>query len=104
MREVRNKLPRSGEKANTARLKRARDAARAFCRHFGYAPADIDQLTGPPIQPPLTIERDGVSVEVYRWLGHGRGASYVQVELSIESGEVTVHGAIGDRGLGPWNP
>jgi hypothetical protein len=104
MQEDRNKSPRSGDKANAARLKRAADAARAFCRHFEYPPADIDQISGRPIQPPLTIERDGVSIEVYRWLGHGRGASYVQVELSLESGEVTVHGAIGDRGLGPWKP
>ena len=86
------------------RLKQAREAARAFCRHFDYPQGDIDKLAGPPIQAPLVIEREGASVRVYRWLGHGRGATYVQVEISVPSGDVTVHGAIGDRGLGPWKP
>ena len=50
------------------------------------------------------LERGGVVVEVFRWLGHGRGASYVQVEMATAGDEVTVHGAVGDRAFGPWQP
>lgn len=85
-----------------ARLERARDAARKFCRHFEFPQKLIEQLKGSPIQKPLIIERDGTSVEVFRWLGHGRGATYVQAEVNIKTDEITVYGALGDHEFGPW--
>lgn len=88
----------------TARLERARAAASAFCKHFRFQPQDIARLEGDPIQEPLIIERDGLPVEVFRWLGNGRGASYVQVELHTSTDGVTVYGALGDREFGPWKP
>lgn len=91
-------------RAPTAQLERAREAARAFCRQFKFPQADIDRLDGQPIQQPLVIDRDGARVEVFRWLGHGRGAHYVQVELGAESGDLTVYGAHRDQEFGPWKP
>lgn len=96
---------RDPDNAEEARLERARDAAVRFCRHFGCPPERLADLLGPPIRPPLVIEREGRLIEVYRWLGHGRGSTYVQVEIDLRNpGEITVHGALGDRGLGPWKP
>ena len=95
---------RSAAQGQTTRLERARAAARAFCRHFKFQEAAINQIDGDPIQPPLIFERSGSPVEVFRWLGHGRGASYVQVELSTETKDITVYGAVQDREFGPWKP
>jgi len=84
------------------RLERARQAAKKFAKHFSFPAQYLEQINGDPIQQPLTIERDGVSVEVFRWLGHGRGAPIVQVELCNESDATTVYGGFGDREFGPW--
>lgn len=94
----------SAEGEQTTRLERARAAARGFCRHFEFPPEYINQLDGNPIQKPLVIERNGSQVEVFRWLGHGRGAPYVQVELGNKTDEITVYGAFKDREFGPWKP
>jgi hypothetical protein len=94
----------AGSAEARSRLERARAAARKFCLHFGFPEQYLDQLNGDPIQKPLTIEKSGVSVEVFRWLGHGRGASYVQVELDTETDELKVYGALKDREFGPWTP
>ena len=83
-------------------LERARMAALDFCRHFEFPNHYVDQVKGEPIQEPLVLDRDGVSVEVFRWLGHGRGAAYVQVEVSRESNEITVYGGFEHREFGPW--
>jgi len=87
-----------------ARLERARTAALEFCHHFGFPQNYIDRIKGNPIQKPLVIERNGKPVEVFRWLGHGRGESYVQVELGTKTDEITVYGALSDREFGPWSP
>lgn len=83
-------------------LERARVAAMSFCHRFGFSDGYLDQLNGSPIQEPLVIDRDGISVEVFRWLGHGRGEAYVQVELKKENDEVTVYGGFDHREFGPW--
>lgn len=104
MSEVQDDAPRRPAQGQTTRLERARAAAREFCRRFKFQQADIDRLDGSPIQLPLIIERSGAPVEVFRWLGHGRGASYVQVELGTETDDITVYGAVQDREFGPWKP
>ena len=81
-------------------LSRARAAARAYCRMHHYG--DQDRLDGAPVLGPLTITRDGRTVNVYRWLGSGRGSDYVQVEVDSETGDITVSGAHGDEGLPTW--
>jgi hypothetical protein len=99
---VPDEAARSAEAEN--RLERARAAAREFCRHFGFPQQYLDQLKGNPIQRPLIIEKSGVPVEVFRWLGHGRGAPYVQVELDTKTDELTVYGSFNDREFGQWKP
>ena len=86
------------------RLERARAAAREFCWRFGLPKRYLDQLEAPPIQQPLVIERDGRPVQVFRWLGHGRGAPILQVELGTTTADVTVYGGFNDREFGPWTP
>ncbi len=95
-----NGLDREAEK----RLKNARAAAKRFCRQFSFPQHYVEHLEGDPIQKPLLIDRDGVRVEVFRWLGHGRGAPYVQVELEIEGSRLTVYGGFKGREFGPWKP
>lgn len=92
------------EAKDAARLERARVAAEQFCRHFRYSEDQIEKLSGPPLRPPLVIEREGDLVEVYRWLGHGRGQSYVQVEIELGREALTVYGSRKDREFGPWQP
>ena len=86
------------------RLKQARDAAKQFCRQFSFPQHYLERLEGDPIQKPLLIDREGVRVEVFRWLGHGRGAPYVQVELKIEGSHLTVYGGFKGHEFGPWEP
>jgi len=95
---------RSAEGKEPTGLERARTAARRFCLHFQFPQEHINRLDGDPIQKPLIIERNGSQIEVFRWLGHGRGESYVQVELDIKTNEITVYGAFKDREFGPWKP
>jgi hypothetical protein len=89
--------------AGDPRLERARAAATAFCSAFGFPAEATRELQLPPVFPPVRIEREGVPVTAYRWLGGGRGAPYVQVELD-DAGDVVVHGNDGDQELGPWRP
>ena len=84
------------------RLERARAATNEFCHRFSFPASYLDQCSGDPIQKPLVIDRNGVSFEVFRWLGHGRGAPYVQVEISLETDDVIVYGGFNDREFGPW--
>ena len=93
-----------GDNPEQTRLESARVAARAFCRHFAFPKSYVDRVEEDPIQKPLVIERKGTPVEVFRWLGHGRGEAYVQVELGVKTNEVTVYGALRDREFGPWKP
>lgn len=86
------------------RLARARALAERFARAFGYPDAQRVQLSGPPLEGPLVLDRDGTRVEVYRWLGYGRGATSIQVELALDDEDASVYGTLGDRGLGPWKP
>jgi hypothetical protein len=99
---VQDNPPQIIDREQTKRLERARAAAREFCRHFGFTKHYVDQLKGNPIQKPLVIERESAKVEVFRWLGHGRGAPYVQVELCMERDEITVYGGFNHREFGPW--
>jgi hypothetical protein len=92
------------KREESARLEQARAAARKFCRHFDFPQKLLDRLVGDPIQKPLIIERNGTRVEVFRWLGHGRGAPYVQVEMGIKTPEIIVYGAFKDHEFGPWKP
>jgi hypothetical protein len=94
----------TNEPIDERQLERARAAAVAFARHFGFPASALEQIDGSPIQSPLTIERNGVAVRVYRWLGHGRGANLVQVEVSEDGNAITVYGSLGDRAFGPWTP
>ena len=98
-----NDPPRS-DPAAAARLEKARNAAEEFCRKFAFAERYIEKLKNEPIQKPLLLDRDGRRVEVFRWLGHGRGAPIVQVEVGLDDHVVTVFGGPGDRELGPWSP
>lgn len=86
------------------RLALARGLAERFARTFGYPDAQRAQLLGPPLEGPLVLDRDGAWVEIYRWLGHGRGATSIQVELALDDDDASVYGTLGDRGLGPWKP
>lgn len=86
------------------RLEQARVMAKLFCQHFRFPGHHVGQLGGDPIQKPLVIERDGQLVEVYRWLGHGRGAPIVQVEINLEDNSVCVYGGFADQEFGPWRP
>lgn len=94
--------PQKFDLEQTKRLERARAAAREFCRHFGFEKRYVDQLKGDPIQKPFVIERENAEVEVFRWLGNGRGAPYVQVELGMETDEASVYGGFDHREFGPW--
>jgi hypothetical protein len=85
-----------------ALLSRARAAAYAYCRMHDYG--DRAALEDAPVLGPLNITRDGRTLSVYRWLGHGRGADFVQVEIDSENGDITVLGAHGDQGLPSWQP
>lgn len=81
-------------------LEEARTAARRYLQHHGFATADLDGLEQPPILGPVPFtDADGETVTAYRWLGAGRGESYVQAEVGAE--RIVVHGAHGDRGLPP---
>jgi hypothetical protein len=82
------------------RLRSARAAARAYCLMHGYG--DQGALERDPVLGPVTLTRDGRTVTAYRWLGSGRGADYVQVEIDLENGEITVSGARGDHGFPSW--
>ena len=84
------------------RLEKARRAAMDFALHFEFPSRYIEQLKGNPVQEPSVIDRDGVAVEVFRWLGHGRGDAYVQVEMSKNNDDVTVYGGFEHREFGPW--
>jgi len=80
----------------------ARSAARAFCTEFGFPEGRMKELDGPPLSGPLSLERDGRQVVVYRWLGGGRGDYYVQVETDEDGGRVVVYGGYGHKEFGPW--
>lgn len=81
----------------------ARSAARAYLEMHDYG-QDSRGLDGPPVLGPVEFERDGRGLVAYRWLGAGRGASYVQVEVDTESGATTVHGAAGHEAFPIWRP
>ncbi len=85
-------------------LDRARAAAIAFARRFEFTATEIDRLAGPSLGEPIVLERDSDTVEVFRWLGNGRGQPIVQVEISRTTGEVTVYGGYEHREFGPWHP
>jgi hypothetical protein len=94
-----------GAPSTTAtRLVRARAAGEQFCRKFSFSEQQIKLLAGEPIQAPLMLRRDGRQVEVFRWLGHGRGSAIVQVEIGVTDDAVTVFGGLGHGELGPWTP
>ena len=75
-----------------------------FCRKFGFPKEKLDELLGLPLDGPLLLERNGKQMEVFRWLGHGRGDYIVQCEIELTSGKVTVFGGFGHKEFGPWSP
>ncbi len=82
-------------------IERAREAARLFCRRYGFSPGQLREVDGPPLLGPLSMEREGRRVTVYRWLGNGRGAPIVQVETDERDGSTVVYGGYAHRELGP---
>jgi hypothetical protein len=86
--------------ANT-RLLLARSAAKAFCTTFDFPAEKIAKLSNPPLLGPSAFQREGMDVVAYRWLGAGRGADIVQVELQ-GNGKIIVRGGSGHKELGPW--
>ena len=70
----------------------ARAAATRYAASVGLPPDQVDELKGPPLSGPVDVERAGTSVVAYRWLGGGRGAPYLQVELDRDAGVVTIYG------------
>jgi len=90
--------------SDTSRLESARKAALKFCKKFNFEKKDLDELQGPPLDGPVMFERMGDPVVVYRWLGSGRGGRYVQPEIDIKSGKITVYGGYSHYEFGPWNP
>jgi len=53
---------------------------------------------------PLSLKRDGRDVTVFRWLGHGRGADYVQVEVDDRDGSIVVSGSVAHDEIRPFQP
>ena len=86
------------------RLQRARTVAKQFCDQFQYSERQVKELSDPPRLGPITIDRNGQSFEVYRWLGHGRGQPCVQVEIEVAGPAITVYGGLADKEFGPWHP
>jgi hypothetical protein len=76
---------------------RARTAARGYARRHGYTPTEQSLIDAPPVLGPVTFDRDGTPVTAYRWMGAGRGATYVQVELTPT--HLLIRGARGDAEL-----
>jgi len=88
------------EREHDRALELARAAARSYCEEHQLG--DAAGLDDPPLLGPVTIERDGRSVVAFRWLGAGRGEDYVQAEVHLDSGQVTVSGAKGHDTLPTW--
>jgi hypothetical protein len=70
----------------------ARGAARRYSESVGLPDDQARELLEPPLSGPVDIDRDGNAVSAYRWLGGGRGAPYLQVEVDRAHGVVTVFG------------
>jgi hypothetical protein len=81
----------------------ARSAAKAFCAIFNFPADQITRLDGPPVIEPLSLDREGRRVMVYRWLGGGRGTYYVQAEVYQDNHQVVVYGGYGHQEFGPWD-
>lgn len=92
----------SEQKAKEAELEIARSAAKAFCAEFGFSSDELLKLRQPPLSGPVSLERDKRQVVTYRWLGGGRGDSYVQVEIYQDYQQVVVNGGYGHEEFGPW--
>jgi hypothetical protein len=73
-------------------------------REKNFPAEKLRSIDEPPLLGPLTIERDGRAATVFRWLGHGRGADYVQAEVDDVDGSIVVHGGFGHAELGPFRP
>jgi hypothetical protein len=78
-------------------LEVARAAARTFLATHDLPAELVAQLDDPPLLGPVTITVDGLDATAYRWLGSGRGETYVQVAVGPDA--ITVHGARGDSQL-----
>ena len=76
---------------------RARTAARRYALRHGFTPTEQSLIDAPPVLGPITFDRDGTPVTAYRWIGAGRGATYIQVELTPT--HLLVRGARGDAEL-----
>lgn len=86
------------------KLGRAREAAKAFAREHGFPAEKIARLAEPPLMGPITIDREGRDVTAFRWLGHGRGADYVQAEVDDRDGSIVVTGGSAHNEYGPFRP
>ncbi len=78
-------------------LEAARSAARIFLASHDLPTGLLAKLDDPPLLGPVTITVDGLDATAYRWLGSGRGETYVQVAVGPDA--ITVHGAHDDRQL-----
>lgn len=71
-------------------LELARSAARAYAAEVGLPGEQTGQLVSAPVLGPVDIGEPDAAVVVYRWLGGGRGGPFLQVEVDVASGRVTV--------------
>ncbi len=78
-------------------LELARAAARTFLATHDLPAELLAQLDEPPLLGPVSLTVDGVAATAYRWLGSGRGETYVQVAVGPDA--VTVNGSHGDAQL-----
>lgn len=81
-------------------IEAARIAARGYLDRFDFPPGTLAEVDGPPILGPVVFDRDGRTITAYRWLGGGRGQTYVQVDMAADA--IKVSGARGDAELPPW--
>ncbi len=81
-------------------IESARIAARGYLDRNDFPVETLAEVDGPPILGPVVFDRDGRTVTAYRWLGGGRGQTYVQVEMAADT--ITVRGACGDAEVSEW--
>jgi hypothetical protein len=71
-------------------LELARSAARAYAAEVRLPAEQAGQLAGAPILGPVDIGEPDAPIVVYRWLGGGRGGPFLQAEVQVALGRVTV--------------
>jgi len=95
--------PSAIERVQQDEVALARSAAKAFCTTFSFPADRINNLDGPLLIGPVSLEREGRPIIAYRWLGGGRGSAYVQVEVYQDTHQVVVYGGYSHQEFGPWD-